>query len=44
MTYVSHAPYQYLTASLPTALVAAVVYWLVTKLVVMPAQRGGYRA
>ncbi len=44
LTYVSSWPYQYLTASLPTAFIAAAVYWLVTKLIVMPAGRGGYRA
>jgi NCS1 family nucleobase:cation symporter-1 len=43
LTYASRWPYQYLTASLPTALAAALVYWLVIRLVVIPARRGGYR-
>jgi hypothetical protein len=30
-------------ASLPTALAAALVYWLVTRIIVIPARRGGYR-
>jgi NCS1 family nucleobase:cation symporter-1 len=42
LTYVSRWPYQYLTASLPTAFAAALVYWLITRLVVIPARRGGY--
>ncbi len=42
-TYVSRAPYEYLTASLPTALVGALAYLLVTVLVVRPAGRGDYR-
>jgi nucleobase:cation symporter-1, NCS1 family len=43
LTYASRWPYQYLTASLPTALAAALVYWLVTRFMVIPARRGGYR-
>ena len=43
ISYASHWPYQYLTASLPTAVLAAGVYWLVTRLVVMPRQLGGYQ-
>jgi len=42
LTYVSNSPYEYLTASLPTAVVGGVVYYLVTKLVVQPSKRGGY--
>jgi nucleobase:cation symporter-1, NCS1 family len=42
LTYASRWPYQYLTASLPTALSAALVYWLITRLLVIPARRGGY--
>jgi len=42
LTYASRWPYQYLTASLPTALAAALVYWLVTRLIVIPGRRGGY--
>ncbi len=42
LTYASRWPYQYLTASLPTALAAALVYWLITRLIVIPARRGGY--
>jgi NCS1 family nucleobase:cation symporter-1 len=42
LTYASRWPYQYLTASLPTALAAALIYWLLTRLINMPARRGGY--
>jgi len=42
ISYASNAPYQYLTASLPTAVVGGLIYLIVTKLVVQPAGRGGY--
>jgi NCS1 family nucleobase:cation symporter-1 len=42
ISYASRSPYEYLTASLPTAVVGGAVYWLVTVLVVRPARRGGY--
>jgi nucleobase:cation symporter-1, NCS1 family len=42
VTYVSRTPYEYLTASLPTAVVGGVVYLLVTLLVVKPAGKGDY--
>ena len=35
-------PYDYLTASLPTAVVAGVVYALITVLLVKPSGKGGY--
>ncbi len=43
ISYESHSPYEYLTASLPTAVVSALVYLVVTALVVKPAGKGGYR-
>jgi NCS1 family nucleobase:cation symporter-1 len=42
LTYVSHSPYEYLTASLPTAFVGGLVYLIATKILVQPAKRGGY--
>ena len=42
LTYASHWPYQFVTASLPTALVGGLVYYAVTKLLVQPAGKGGY--
>lgn len=42
LTYVSHAPYDYTTATLPTLVVAGLVHVIVTKLVVKPAGKGGY--
>lgn len=44
MTYESHGPYRFLTASLPTTLVSALVYIAITRLVVIRAGRGGYPA
>lgn len=42
VNYTSNSPYEYISASLPSAFVAAVVYLLVTRLVVIPAGKGGY--
>lgn len=42
ITYSSHDPYQFVTASLPSALMSAIVYVIVTRLVVIPHGRGGY--
>jgi NCS1 family nucleobase:cation symporter-1 len=42
LTYVSRAPYEYVTASLPTAVIAGIVYLVLTKAVVQPARKGGY--
>ncbi|MBL8789924.1 MAG: cytosine permease [Rhizobiales bacterium] len=42
LTYESHSPYEYVTASLPAAVVAGVVYALVTLFVNKPAKKGGY--
>lgn len=42
VTYASRTPYEYFTASLPTAVVGGVVYLLVTLLVVKPAGKGDY--
>ncbi len=42
VSYASHSPYEYLTASLPTALAGGLVYYLVTVLVVKPAGKGDY--
>jgi len=41
-SYVTHEPFSWLGASLPTAAVAALVHLAVTQLVVRPAGRGGY--
>jgi len=43
LTYVSHEPYEYTTASLPTLLVGGAVYALLTKLLVMRSKHGGYK-
>lgn len=42
VTYASRAPYDVLTASLPTAVVSGIVYAVVTLVVVKPAGKGGY--
>lgn len=40
--FTSRTPYEYISASLPSALAAGIAYALVTKLIVMPAGKGGY--
>lgn len=42
VSYVSHAPYQYLSASVPAAVIAGLIYALLTRFMVVPAGRGGY--
>ncbi|MEO6607787.1 MAG: cytosine permease [Aestuariivirga sp.] len=42
ISYASNPPYQYITASLPTAVVAGVVFAIVTLAVNKPAKKGGY--
>lgn len=44
LTYESRFPYEWVTASLPAVTIAALVYAAVTKLVVIPAGKGGYKA
>ena len=42
LTFESAAVFRYTTATLPAFLVAGVVYYLLTRLVVVPAGKGGY--
>lgn len=42
LSYVSAPSYEYLTASLPTAVVGGVVYWIATLVIVRPAKLGDY--
>lgn len=42
VSYVSHSPYEFLTASLPTAVVGGLVYLLLTLAIVKPAGKGDY--
>lgn len=42
VTYESRAPFQFTTATIPAMLVSAVAYWVGTKLVSVPAGKGGY--
>lgn len=42
ITYESRLPYQYVTAALPTMAIGAIVYWLITKFVIIPLGWGGY--
>ncbi len=44
LTYESHGPYRFMTASLPTTLVSALVHMAITRVIVMRAGRGGYPA
>ena len=45
VTYVSHNTevFKWLSASLPSVVVSGFVYWILTRLVVIPAGKGGYR-
>lgn len=42
VTYASRSPYEFLTASLPTAVIAGVAFAIVTLIVNKPAGKGGY--
>jgi NCS1 family nucleobase:cation symporter-1 len=42
VNFTSRFPYQYVTASLPAAAVAALVHVVLTRLLVIPSGRGGY--
>jgi NCS1 family nucleobase:cation symporter-1 len=42
LTYESHEPYRYLTASLPSAFMSGCIYVVLTRLFIIPAGRGGY--
>jgi nucleobase:cation symporter-1, NCS1 family len=42
ISYASHSPYEYLTASLPTAVVAGFAYWVLTVVWIKPSGKGGY--
>lgn len=44
VNYTSRSPYQYVSASIPSFVASALVYWVLTRLVVIPAGRGGYAA
>jgi NCS1 family nucleobase:cation symporter-1 len=43
LTYESHGPYRFVTASLPTAFASGLVYVMLTRWFVLPTGRGGYR-
>jgi len=43
LTFVSHMPYEWTTASIPTALIAGLVYYGITRLWIIPAGHGGYQ-
>jgi NCS1 family nucleobase:cation symporter-1 len=42
LTYESHAPFRLLSASLPSAFAAGLLYLVLTRLLVLPCGRGGY--
>lgn len=42
VSYISRPPFEFMTATIPSALVAAFIYWLGTKSIAIPANRGGY--
>jgi len=42
VTYASRPPFSFTTATIPTVVIAGLVYWLGTKLVLLPLGKGGY--
>jgi NCS1 family nucleobase:cation symporter-1 len=44
VNFTSRAPYEYISASIPSGVVAAAAYFLLTKLVVMPMRLGDYES
>jgi NCS1 family nucleobase:cation symporter-1 len=42
VSYEARDPFQFVSASVPAAVVAGVVYWILTLLLVRPFKRGGY--
>ena len=42
LTYVSNTPFEYVTASGPTIVITGVVYWILTKIINVPAKKGAY--
>lgn len=44
VTYAAHDPFKWVTASVPSAIVAAAVFAIVTVAVVRPSGRGGYQS
>lgn len=42
VSYASHSPYEFLTASLPTAVVSGIVYAVITLAVNKPSGKGSY--
>jgi NCS1 family nucleobase:cation symporter-1 len=42
VTYISRAPFQFMTASIPTIVVSGVVYWVGTRMFLLPRRKGGY--
>lgn len=44
VSYVSHGPFRYLSATLPAAVASGAVYAVLTRLIVIPSGRGDYRS
>lgn len=44
VSYVSHSPFEYLSASVPAVFVSAIVYYVVSKVYVLNTDMGDYRA
>ncbi len=42
VTYVSRPPFEFMTATIPSLLASALVYWIGTKAISIPANKGGY--
>jgi NCS1 family nucleobase:cation symporter-1 len=42
LTYVSHTPFKWVSASIPAILVSGFIYWVLTKFWIIPMKKGGY--
>ncbi|OAV62436.1 hypothetical protein A6F49_06935 [Enteractinococcus helveticum] len=43
ITYESRTPFEFMTATIPTVIVAGLIYWLGTKLLLVPQGKGEYK-
>jgi NCS1 family nucleobase:cation symporter-1 len=42
VTYAQHFPFKWISASVPTIIASAIVYWLLTRFWIIPTRKGGY--
>ncbi|AUI53825.1 cytosine permease [Arthrobacter crystallopoietes] len=44
VTYISRAPFQFTTATIPTVIISGLIYWLGARFILRPLSKGGYAA